>query len=121
VGGQLDVDSTWFPEDGYVVVSTEDATELWTQDLFRVPARTLPFNDIRKTINKYGTLGTFDEAQLETWNADLLEAQRDVEGQCSMCSDLRVAEAVTNQVIHHYYVDPYDCDTLFPPRAVIQC
>ena len=80
-----------------------------------VPCASAYSNDIRKTITKYGTLGTFDEAQLETWNVDLLEAERDIGDQCAMCSDLRVAEAETNQVIHRSYVDLYDCDTFFPP------
>lgn len=98
VNGQPDEDSTWFPEDGYVVVSAAEAAALWKQDLFRVPARILPFDAIAGTIARYGALGIFDAKQLDEWKHDLLEARQDVDGQCSACSELREEEALTNQV-----------------------
>ena len=98
VAGQPDEQSTWFPEDGYVVVSVEEASKLWTQDLFRVPPRDLPFTDIRHTIDKYVDLGLFGDAHSAEWDADLLAAEEDIARQCDVCTSLRSEESATNQV-----------------------
>jgi hypothetical protein len=98
VAGQPDEQSTWFPEDGYVVVSVEVASNLWTQDLFRVPPRDLPLTEIRQTIAVYEDLGLFGDEHAAAWNADLLAAQDDIETQCAVCTTLRADESKTNQV-----------------------
>ena len=98
VDGQKDEDSLWFPEDGYVIVSTHDAMDLWRKPLFRVPVRSVPTADIRHTVQKYVALDMFQQSTVDTWDEYLASVDDDIAQQCAICRDLREQEAKTNQV-----------------------
>ena len=89
------------PEDGYIVLSCNDALHLWQQPVPSVALRSVDTSSIRKTIDMMVCNKTLTNDQAVLWKTRLSVLDEELSARCQECLRLRVAEVANAQVMSY--------------------
>lgn len=106
---KVDNPDCWLPQDGYNILTKQQASDLLECPIYNVVPRPVPIAAIQTTIDKYKDLEMMTDSQLAVWDELLRKMTTEYGNQCDGCRDLRERESATNSVSILYtimYVSP---------------
>ncbi len=84
------VPDCWFPEDGYVVCSVDEARSIWSSKISQIQPRDLDLPELQKTVDKYTQLNLMNDTQQECWAREIRRLESSLQSRCEHCADLRL-------------------------------